>query len=345
MAITITQQPTTPNLSYSNLVFVLSSDNIDEVEFSYVMEMTVGSETVTLRKQGNPTGSSVFDVSRIVNDYLDWEIDALGAASDANTVNQFKSFSFVFKEEYQGSSGDLITPNAATTPVVISVLKGVREHNEGDLTSDFTLGPVLSQYAPTIRVHRDDDLIITSYDDGFNVVTQNVIAIPASVNTSTVTVEGNTYTLDIYDTRNDLGERRFVWFNRFGGIDSFTADQEERKMSSVNKSSYSSTPITYGFSTSSNRERLNNNVFKSTSYDYRIDYDTTYAKNTKWLDEDEAKLLEGIFDSPRVYLQEGDLFTPVTILNSSYDSLTYLRAEELFQYEIMWRPTNDKRRI
>ena len=343
MAITIHQQPAAQNYSYNELVFSLSSGNINNTEFSFVVEITIPGVTdpFVFRKQPNPTKRGIIEISRILNDYLSYEVNALGSAS-LNASNQIKTFGVVFKEEYS-VNGTLITPNAATTSIPLTVIKGVREYNTGDLTSAFTIGPVLSNQPDTIRVFRTDNLILSTFNSTTGVLTETSATIPATGATSTVIAGGKTFNLEIYDTRSDLGEVRFWWFNRNGGIDCFTADQEATLSTGVTKRTAPSSVITHGFSTSSNKNPLNTSVFKAGSTNYGVDFSTTHTKNTRWLNQQEADLVSGLFESPEVYIQVGSEFIPTTILNNSYDSLLTLREKDLFQYNIMYRFTNDKR--
>ena len=348
MAITINQQPTAQNYSYNELVFVLFSDSVtannrNAIEFSFVIDITVDGNTFRYRKQPNPTLRGIIDIGKIVNDNLEWEVKALGITSSADAEYQIKTFSVVFSEE-RLVNGTLVISNP-TTAVSLSVIKGVREYNTGNTTGSFTIGPVLSEQPDTIRVHRDDSLLITNFTTIGATLTNTVVPIPATGDTSTTTVGGKEFTLDIYDDKSDLGEVRFWWFNRKGGIDCFTADQEATQSTGVTKRTADSSVITHGFTTSTNRNPRNASVFKAGTVNYGVDFDTTNTKNTRWLNQQEADLVAGLFESPEVYIQVGTEFIPTTILNNGYDALLTLREKDLFQYNIMYRYTNDKRNL
>ena len=344
--IRIDQQPASQNYSYNELVYVLFSDEIVQTEFSFVISIIdanapSGTLPFVYRKQPNPTSRCIVDVANIINDNLEWQINALGGAT-SNAVNQVKTFTITFSEEYYVNDVRTTGASVATT---ITVIKGVREQNTGLLTGDYTIGPILSNQPDTIRVHRDDNLVISTWITADTILTNQAVAVPSTVASSTVDVQGKTFTLDIYDTRSDLGEVRFWWFNRKGGIDCFTADQEATQSVGVEKRTADSSTITHGFTTSSNREPQNSNVFNAGEVNYGVDFNTTNTKNTRWLNQQEADLVAGLFESPKVYIQVGSSFIPTTILNSSYDALLTLREKDLFQYNIMYRYTNDKRSI
>ena len=341
MALSIVQQPGTQNYSYSDLVYVLSSDQITQTEFSFVVAITVDGNTFTYRKQPNPTSRGIINVSNIINDNLYWEINALGGAT-SNAVNQVKAFSITFSEEYYVND---VQTTGDSKSRVITIVKGVREQNSGNINQAPTIGPILSNQPDTIRVFRSDDLLISTWSIADARLTNQAVAVPSSGASGTVIAGGKTFTLDIYDERSDLGEVRFWWFNRKGGIDCFTADQEATQSVGVEKRTADSSTITHGFTTSSNREPQNSNVFKAGEVNYGVDFNTTNTKNTRWLNQQEADLVAGLFESPKVYIQVGSSFIPTTILNSSYDALLTLREKDLFQYNIMYRYTNDKRSI
>ena len=120
---------------------------------------------------------------------------------------------------------------------------------------------------------------------------------------------------------------------RKGGIDCFTADQEATQSVGVEKRTADSSTITHGFTTSSNREQQNSNVFKAGEVNYGVDFSTTNTKNTRWLNQEEADLVAGLFESPKVYIQVGNDFIPTTIINSSYDALLTLREKRLISIQ------------
>ena len=344
MAITINQSPPSPNYSGNDLVYVLSSTNITENTFSFVIDITVGSDTFRYRKQPNPTSRGIINVSSIVNDNLDWEVESLGASSDNVAVSQEKDFSIVFSEEFVQSSGSLGIVNPITaTP--IKIIKGVSPQDTYITTDTVSIPPVISSFPNTgMRVLRTATLPITLWDG--TEITQSNITIPGSGDTVTFTQgTSGTYTFEIYDTPSDLGELTFYWFNKIGGIDWFTFDQAGTTSTSVSKETSPASSINHGFTTALNRDSRNANVWKSQQNTYRIDFDETHTKNSRWLSQEMSDYVGGLFESPEVFIKHGTLFRPVEILNSSYDAQTARREVELFNYEVMYRYTNNKRSL
>ena len=344
MAITIDQSPSSPNYSYNDLVYVLSSTNITENTFSIVIDITVGSETFRYRKQPNPTSRIVVNVSNIVNGNLDWEVESLGVSANNTAVSQDKDFSIVFSEEFVQSNGSLGVVNPITaTP--IKIIKGVSPQDTYVTNAAITIPPVLSSFPTTgMRVLRTATLPVTTWD-GSDIIQKN-INIPNSGDVLAFT-EGSspTYTFDIYDEESDLGELTFYWFNKAGGIDWFTFDQEGNSSTEVTKETSPSSSYFHGFTTALNRDSRNANVWKSQQNTYRVDFNETHTKNSRWLSRDMSDYVSGLFESPEVFVKHGTLFRPVEILNGSYDAQTVKREVELFNYEVMFRYTNNKRSL
>ena len=336
MAITIEQQPTSPIYSRGPAVFTLSSDNINETNFTFVAKVTVGSTTFTYRKQPNPTMRGIFDLGHIFDNNLDWDISALGTSVQSTAINQVKTFSIVFEEDYTG-----VTDVAATTAISLVVIKGVREFDTGNLDdAAITADTILSNTSDTLKVRNGGKYIISWFDHSAGMLFQEPVT--AGSTDFTQTVAGTTVNFEVLPT-SSLGDTVFWWQNRKGGWDFFIATQEGEESTSVNRSTASASEITHGFTTSSNKEPQNAKAFKATSTDYIVSYSKTYTKQTQWISENESNKLEGLYDSPFAYIEEGGFFRPISMSNSSYDGYPRKRSAELFQYELQYTYRNDKR--
>lgn len=339
MAITIVQSPATPNFSYNDLVYVLSSTNIAQPQFSFVMQITVDSTTFEYQKVPNPTQRGIFNISQIANDNLDWDLALLDDEPSTLSFDQNKEFDIVFLERY-AVAGVLGDRNPTPTQEII-ILKGFVDQDTLNLTAAPTI-PILLSNLPEgiIRVHRDDFMGITTFDAG--AIFHTRITVPAApATTFNRSIVGVSRTFSVYDKRSELGEVHFAWYNRQGGIDYFTADQEGTEQTSVDKSYAQASPFSIGTTTSSKIVTFSSSVWKSQSVNYSTEFTTTFTKNTRWLSDDED-YVSGIFDSPRVHIQTGTTWRPVQITNSSYDARTINRQSGLHQYEIEYNFTNNK---
>jgi hypothetical protein len=68
MAITITQQPTTPGMTNSDYLFEVSSNQSTQPQFQFIADLTYsGSNTVlqTIKQQPNPSSYGVFNFGQI----------------------------------------------------------------------------------------------------------------------------------------------------------------------------------------------------------------------------------------------------------------------------------------
>lgn len=106
MAITIQQQPTSPNMANNDLLFVLTSNQITQPQFQYVMDVfESGSATLIQRvkQQPNPSGKGVFNVGQILTYQMEsdnvWKTQGFATSSECN-----KLFTIKFGEQYASSS-------------------------------------------------------------------------------------------------------------------------------------------------------------------------------------------------------------------------------------------------
>ena len=104
MAITINQDPTSPNMANNTLVFSVNSTQTSQPQFQYVADVKDASNTLIQRvkQQPNPTGYGVFDLSQIIKFNLGpadgiWKISE---AQDNSGRGCSKDFKIYFGEEY-----------------------------------------------------------------------------------------------------------------------------------------------------------------------------------------------------------------------------------------------------
>ena len=351
MAITQVSRPASPNFSNRPLVFVLSSNNLldgttERPNFSIVATVTVGSEVFTYRKQSNPAQRFVIDLTQVVDNNLDWELGPLGATTEANYVNQYKSFSVVFSEEYDVNGNGSLQIVNPTTAVTLRILKGEYAPNQGNLSTAPTFGPILSdQFPGGNRIHRDERALVTYYHEDTTTVRAAVVSPVDGQDTVTVTLEGQAITFNVYEDRSSEGDSRFWWINREGGWNFFTFDQVQEVSTNIDRNYASQSEITHGFTTSSNRDPQNTRVFKASSVNYRSSYEQNIVKRSSWLNIGQADFVSGIFESPNVYLESSGTYIPVTVTNGSYDAARTSRDGRLTSYELNYRLTNGPRSI
>jgi hypothetical protein len=131
MAITIRQEPTTPNQANADLLYVLSSTNQNQPQFQYVMEVSDGADTYKFTQQPNPSGKGIFDIGQVASDFLDTDTPFKTPFVQTST-NSGKTLSTVFYEEYGTSSSSSVSLYNGISGSGVYVLDGVVEPDSGD---------------------------------------------------------------------------------------------------------------------------------------------------------------------------------------------------------------------
>ena len=105
MAITIQQQPTSPNIANNDLLYVLTSNKTNEAQFQYVCDIKDNSGTLIqrIKQQPNPSAKAVFNTGQIMTGYYSnadriWETDVV-----AFNTGSGLDFRVDFGEEYAPS--------------------------------------------------------------------------------------------------------------------------------------------------------------------------------------------------------------------------------------------------
>ena len=111
MAISINQQPTSPNMGNSNLIFSVGSTEFDEPQFQFILDIyESGSATriQRIKQQPNPSGGGFFDLGNIIPTLLEsdnvWTASPFATSSESN-----KDFIIKFGEEYGTSTSSSVT--------------------------------------------------------------------------------------------------------------------------------------------------------------------------------------------------------------------------------------------
>lgn len=116
MAVTILQQPDSPNAAFGTLPYVVSgSSSLTLPQYQFVIDVQDENKTILsrLRQYPNPSGRGVIDVANIVSDYLSVTpsfggpgFQTIGVAGDSITN---KVFRIAFGEEYGTSISSSVT--------------------------------------------------------------------------------------------------------------------------------------------------------------------------------------------------------------------------------------------
>jgi len=146
MSVTVIQQPTTPNVAYTKLPFVVSgSGTTSNPQYSYVMDVYESGSTSLISRQlciPNPFGVAVFEPSTIIQGNLQndefWKIT--GSISPINSV---KTFDLRFGEAYGTSTSSSVTVYTGSTSNYLQIFPGTVDINGGSY--NFNTGSFISQ--------------------------------------------------------------------------------------------------------------------------------------------------------------------------------------------------------
>ena len=126
MAQTILQQPTTPNGTLSNLMYVVSSSNANtKPQFRYIAQVQFSGSSDVLYESKifpNSASSGVFDLAHIYNDYLSLDVDLNTLTITGSNASGSAKFVVRFGEEYGTSLSSSTTEyfsQSTSNPIIV----------------------------------------------------------------------------------------------------------------------------------------------------------------------------------------------------------------------------------
>ena len=132
MAITLQQQPTTPNGAFADLLYVATSTNQNQPQFQFVATIQASGSTdiITLKQQPNPSGKGVFNMGSIITTLIDydnlWKTQKFATASLAG-----KTIVTTFGEEYGTSTSSSVSIVNTITGSPLYIIPKVVEPDSG----------------------------------------------------------------------------------------------------------------------------------------------------------------------------------------------------------------------
>lgn len=138
MAVTVLNQPTTPNATKTKLVYTISGSNVNQPQYQYVTDIYVSSSNNLLTRlytYPNLTGNGIVDVARVLDDNLEydnyWQIT--GSIAPQESV---KTFDIRFGEAYGTSISSSVTIFTGSSANYLEVFPGIVDPNEGSFNFD-----------------------------------------------------------------------------------------------------------------------------------------------------------------------------------------------------------------
>lgn len=366
MAITINNQPSYPNVTYTHLLYTITSTNSGQPQYQYVMDVKQGGTLLTrVRQYPNPNAAGVFDPSRILNDYIEYDQN-WKTNVNAGPVESVQEFDILFGEEYGTSVSSSVTlydgngspGNPGVQGTVAEVFGGVVDPNNG-ISFNWQAQDVLTNMPNNeIYITEDEYQTLTIYNDG-SLTTANVNFTPGGSSNYTLTtgfntipvggkntgitgwdsivvsVDTQTYTFLKADNCN-YDRIRFAFINKYGFWDYFGWNLPIRKTTTMSRQGLTRPMVNYSSALSTY------NVARRGQDYYNIQYNDSITVTTDWLDQTYAEWISELIESPSVFVQEGDNFIPVVITNGSYIHNTNKRSQKNFQYEITFEYANNR---
>jgi len=350
MAYSIVQQPTNPNVTYTNLVYVVSSSAYTSPQFQFVMDVVQGSTILTRVKQyPNPAGVGVFDPSRILNDYLEYDLS--WTSDNFTPVTSVQTFDIKFGEEYGTSPSSSVTvyPNLATDN--IEVFPGIVDPNNGISYNWLDSGSavLLTDRPSNIPVSSTDIFSVTAFNGTATSKTVSITggqggSVPAGQfkqfvltpsSDKTITYNGRSISVPVEEDCN-YDRINFAFINNYGFWDYYGFNLPKKKNTSVDRKNILKPFVDYSSATSPY------NVNRRGTDTYNVRYTDDYSVSTPYLLQNEAEWVSQMIESPEVFIQQGSIMVPVEITNATYTHNTNIRSQKAFQYEIQYRYANPR---
>ena len=126
MALTILQEPTSPNVSNTNLIYTVSSSNVPQFQYRYIADLYESGNATRLARfkyPQNSSGTANIDVGRPIGDYLDTDYNWTNSGYTADS-SSYKIFDIKFGEEYGTSYNSAVTVFTNEASASINVFKG-----------------------------------------------------------------------------------------------------------------------------------------------------------------------------------------------------------------------------
>ncbi len=364
MAITILQEPTTPNCSKTNLVYQVSASNANiKSQFQYVMDVYVSGSSdrlARIRQFPNPLAQAVFDPSRVIDDNLEY-YNVFAGSYNVGSYDQIKTFNVEFGEEYGTSPSSSVTLYPNITNDIIEVFPGQIDPNNGTsfnfldsgsavILSDRPNGvpecvdaqyriPFYNGTGGSLNATASIDASATTIAVGANTFySQGTYANPTDGQTLTFTFNGQSIDRE-FKTACNYPCYNFMFINKYGMWENFSTSKPVRGNVSVSRQNYTQPFVDYGGTGTYDVKRRG-----QTNFNTSIQEDLTIA--TDWLNEQAAEWITQMIESDQVYVAvspNNTTFKPIVITNASYVQNTGRKDQKVFNYDITFRYANQRR--
>ena len=367
MAITIIQQPTTPNCTYTNLVYEVSSSRSTDPQFQYIMDVYVSGSVDRLarvRQFPNQYNKAVFDPSRIFNDNMEYVKDFTNNYLLTGST-QVRDFSVEFGEEFGTSVTSSVVISASLATDIIQVFPCQIDPNNGtsynyldsasavilsDRPNNFTeYQNVNDRFAVYNGTGINQDITWT-YSAGLGgpyteTVTpgefEKVKSPVQNQSSGTVTITfGSDTIIKNYEAACDEPVYNFHFINKYGMFENFSTNRPARINTNVTRQDYTQTFVNYG------GNNPGYDVTRRGKGNFNTSLLDSYTISTNWLNQTEADWITQLIESDEVYLAvspNNSVFKPIVITNTTYQQHTNRKDQKMFMYDITFEYANQRR--
>lgn len=185
MAITIQQEPTTPNQANGDLLYVVTSNNTNSPQFQFVMEVSDGTDTLTIKQQPNPSNKGVFNIGQITRDYVG--VDTYFKTQQvATSTYSGKTISTVLYEETGSSVSSSVGYSSGISGSQLYLTNGVNDYDDWNFPSSsyytgsaaledstFNRQDALTNAPLTQSIRNDEYATLSVYNGNFDYSTTN----------------------------------------------------------------------------------------------------------------------------------------------------------------------------
>jgi hypothetical protein len=373
--ITVNSSPNTNQPAYNQLLFNIQSNNSAQPNFKYVVDVYIDGATPTLQSRLlfplQISGSNLtIDIMPVIKNYVQYDfLNAVGVNIAANTNSRAKYY-VQFGEMYDVATVPTIFPNLLRNPssgfkFAYNAVFPFLEFTSSIMASyDVNSDKFLTTELGTYRV--GDNKLISFYDPARVVTSVQLFTNGGSVSPTTITLPAGEYefNLNVKQLINSTGIIpnnilllkffkagaisvaeylmnidtdctnyeifRLHWLNKLGGWDAYNFMKSSIETSSINRKQYKKI-LPLGYSTT---DRL------------KINYQTTMEDNinvtSDWVSDEEFVWLQGLVESPIVYLESGSSFVSVNITDTAYEIKKYINGRKLNTLNINIQPSYNR---
>ena len=384
MAITINQEPTFPNVVYTNLLYAVYSPSSSNSQYQYVMDVYASGSAnrlTRIKQYPNPQGSAIFDTSRVMADYLEYDTFVFDSSETSPPlISSNGKFEIKFGEEWAASISGSVTlydgngnvGDPAVQGQVADVFMGTVDPNNGVSYNWPDSGSVkwltdrpdgVEKYITTSTYNANRDAFwLTAYNGSSSSVQIQLngastgptipansiryFAISAPYNPATsFTLGTDTIVIPSTEVSCNYDRVNFVFINNYGVWDSYGFNLPQQHTTSIRRQSITTPFVDYSSGISQYDESRRGKSYYNTSYE------DSYKVTTPYLSQEEAQWLTQLLESPEVYIQnkvsDSDAsgrtgLTPIVLTNSSYTHNTNRRGQKAFQYDIEYQLANKR---